>query len=59
MGCPVCNKLALLALGYTGALTWFAPAQPWLAVAGIAFLGYALRSRLMGEVTCPVAKDPK
>src|SRR5699024_932277 len=28
VGCPVCNKIALLALGYSGALTWFAPAQP-------------------------------
>ena len=57
VGCPVCNKLALLALGYTGALTWFAPAQPWLAVAGIALLGYALRARLLGEVTCPVPRQ--
>lgn len=57
VGCPVCNKLALLALGYTGALTWFAPAQPWLAGAGVALLGYALRARLVGEVRCPMLKD--
>jgi hypothetical protein len=31
VGCPVCNKIALLALGYTGALTYFAPLQPLLA----------------------------
>ncbi len=54
VGCPVCNKLALLALGYTGALTWFAPAQPWLALAGIGLLGYALHRRLGGEVACAV-----
>lgn len=54
VGCPVCNKLALLALGYTGALQWFAPIQPWLAVAGVGLLGYALHRRLNGEIACPV-----
>lgn len=53
VGCPVCNKFALLALGYSGALRWFAPAQPWLAVAGLALLVYALRRRLRGELACP------
>jgi len=52
VGCPVCNKIALLALGYTGALQWFAPVQPFLAVAGIALLAYALHRRLQGEVSC-------
>ncbi len=33
VGCPTCNKLAVVALGSTGALDWFAPAQPVLAVA--------------------------
>lgn len=57
VGCPVCNKVALLALGYTGALQWFAPLQPWLAVAGIALLAYALSRRLATEATgaCAVA----
>ncbi len=57
VGCPVCNKIALLALGYTGALQWFAPLQPWLAVAGIALLAYALSRRLATEATgvCAVA----
>jgi hypothetical protein len=50
----VCNKLALIALGYTGALQWFAPVQPVLAVAGIVLLAYALRRRLAGEIACPV-----
>lgn len=31
VGCPVCNKLALVALGYSGALQYFAPIQPYLA----------------------------
>ena len=38
VGCPVCNKLALIALGYTGALQWFAPVQPFLGVAAIGLL---------------------
>jgi threonine/homoserine/homoserine lactone efflux protein len=54
VGCPVCNKLVLLALGTTGALTWFEPVQPLLQLAGIALLTYALVRRLRGERTCPV-----
>lgn len=55
LGCPVCNKLALLALGYAGALQWFAPAQPYLAVLGIIGLVWAFRRRLQGEVACAVS----
>ncbi|MPV50868.1 hypothetical protein GCG21_12780 [Pseudactinotalea sp. HY160] len=53
VGCPVCNKIALFALGYTGALQWFAPAQPILAAAAIALSGAALLVRLRGQVWCP------
>lgn len=52
VGCPVCNKIVLLALGYTGALQWFAPVQPLLALGGVALLGYALWRRLRGEIAC-------
>jgi len=54
VGCPVCNKIALLALGATGAVRWFAPFQPFLGLAAVALLGYALRRRLAGERACPV-----
>ncbi len=54
VGCPVCNKLAVLALGYTGAMTWFAPLQPLLAVAALALSGVAVVARLRGQVACPV-----
>ena len=57
VGCPVCNKLVLLALGTTGAMQWFAPLQPVLAVAGVVLLGWALLVRLRGEVACPVGLD--
>lgn len=52
VGCPVCNKIALLALGYTGALTWFAPVQPVLAIASLVFILVALVWRLRGQVSC-------
>lgn len=52
VGCPVCNKLVLLALGASGAVNWFAPVQPFLALASIALMAYALWARLGAEVAC-------
>ena len=54
IGCPTCNKLVLIALGTSGAITWFEPVQPFLAVGGIAILGYALRRRLQTAASCEV-----
>lgn len=54
VGCPVCNKIALLALGYSGALTWFAPAQPFLATLALVLSVLAVIWRLKGQVACPV-----
>ncbi len=54
VGCPVCNKIVLLALGASGALQWFAPIQPVLAVVAVALLAYSLKVRLAGERACPV-----
>ena len=54
VGCPVCNKLVLLALGTSGAMSFFAPLQPILAVASIGLMAYAVRTRLRGEVACAV-----
>ena len=42
VGCPVCNKLVVLALGTSGAITYFEPAQPWLGGLSVVLLGYAL-----------------
>ncbi|RBM22745.1 hypothetical protein [Streptomyces sp. PT12] len=58
VGCPVCNKLALLALGYSGAITWFAPIQPFLALGALILTGVALVWRLRGQVACPVRPEP-
>lgn len=52
VGCPVCNKLVLIALGYSGAIQYFAPIQPYLALIGIALLMYSLRMRLNNEYSC-------
>lgn len=56
IGCPVCNKIALLALGYSGALSYFAPVQPWLGVLGLVLLVVSLVYRLSGQVACPVPR---
>lgn len=55
VGCPTCNRLAVVALGSTGALDWFAPAQPILAVLSIVLLGWALRARLRSATECRIA----
>jgi hypothetical protein len=55
VGCPVCNKLVLIALGYSGAIQYFAPIQPYLAFTGIALLMYSLRMRLNNEYSCSIS----
>jgi hypothetical protein len=52
VGCPVCNKLVLVALGSAGAVTWFEPVQPVLQGAAVLLLLWALRQRLRGERAC-------
>jgi hypothetical protein len=52
IGCPVCNKIALLLLGTTGALNLYAPIQPYLGAIGITLLALALAIRLRGEISC-------
>ncbi len=56
VGCPVCNKLVVLALGTSGALRYFEPVQPLLGLASLALLGATawLRLRLLyrGCVAC-------
>lgn len=59
VGCPVCNKLVLLALGTSGALSWFAPLQPMLQALALGLLAWALRTRLRGELTCPLTDPPR
>jgi hypothetical protein len=52
IGCPVCNKIALVLLGTSGALTVFAPIQPVIGAVSLALLAgtllWRLRSRARG-----------
>ena len=59
VGCPVCNKLVLLALGTSGAMQWFAPVQPLLSIAAAGALAWALHLRLQGERACRVTPAGK
>ena len=54
VGCPICNKLVVMAVGVTGALNWFAPLQPLLAVGSLGLLGYALRARRRTADACRI-----
>jgi hypothetical protein len=42
IGCPTCNKVIVLLLGSSGALTWFQPVQPFLGLLSIGLLGVAV-----------------
>jgi hypothetical protein len=57
IGCPVCNKVALVLLGTSGALTVWAPLQPIIGAASLvllaATLAWRFRSRRAGGA-CPV-----
>jgi len=57
VGCPVCNQLVVALLGSSGALSWWAPAQPFVGAAAIGLVLWALRTRLATyELTaCPIA----
>jgi hypothetical protein len=52
IGCPVCNKVALVLLGWSGAMTVYAPIQPVIGAASlvllVATLAWRLRSRARG-----------
>lgn len=56
IGCPMCNKIALLLLGASGAMSVWAPIQPWIATASLVLLlataGWRLRMRARGGA-CP------
>jgi len=58
VGCPICNKLVVLALGVSGATTWFAPFQPVLALGSLGLLVFALRIRLRNEYFCEMPSTP-
>lgn len=54
VGCPICNKLVVAAVGISGALNLWLPLQPVLGAASVLLLAWALRRRLRGAGACPV-----
>lgn len=54
VGCPICNKLVVMAIGVSGALTWFAPLQPFLAAGSLGLLAYALWARRRAQAACRI-----
>lgn len=54
VGCPICNKIVVAAIGISGALNIWAPVQPVLGVLSLGLLGWALSRRLRGERACTV-----
>jgi len=46
IGCPICNKVVVAALGVSGALSYFAPLQPIIGAVSVALLGATLAWRL-------------
>jgi hypothetical protein len=50
-------RWSVVALGTSGALTWFAPVQPYLGLVALGLLAWALRTRLRGEVACGLDLD--
>jgi hypothetical protein len=59
VGCPICNKLVVMAVGVSGALNWFAPIQPVLAAGSLGLLGYALIARRRTAIACKVPAAPR
>lgn len=52
VGCPICNKLVVMAIGTSGALSYFEPLQPVLGVAAVVIPALALRRRLRSLTLC-------
>jgi len=50
VGCPICNKLVVLLLGISGALTVFGPAQLYLGVLSLVLLAWTFRLRVRAVV---------
>lgn len=56
VGCPSCNGLVVAALGTSGALSIWAPVQPYVAVLAIGLVAYAAARRLRAEQSCLLSK---
>jgi hypothetical protein len=50
VGCPICNKLVVLLLGVSGALSVFGPAQLYLGALSLVLLAWTFRLRVQAVV---------
>lgn len=53
VGCPICNKLVVGLIGVSGALSYWAPMQPFLGMLSVGLLMTGLSMRLRGQQSCP------
>lgn len=54
VGCPICNKLVVALVGVSGALNYFGPIQPLLALVSLILLSVGLVIRMRWRPTCPI-----
>ncbi|WP_197480623.1 hypothetical protein [Rhodococcus sp. EPR-157] len=59
VGCPICNKLVVMAIGVSGALDLWAPVQPVIGIVSVGVMVWALRLRIQGERACPTPRVGK
>lgn len=62
VGCPVCNKVVVAAIGSSGALTFFAPLQLYIGIGSILLLLVALLLRartFVGSCAVPPGSGPR
>jgi len=63
IGCPICNKIVVAALGVSGALTVFAPLQPLFGAGSVALLAgtlaWRLRVRARGCARCALTAEAR
>lgn len=55
VGCPICNKVAVLLLGTSGALNFFGPSQMFIGIGSLVLLAWTLLLRAQSVAgACPV-----
>lgn len=55
IGCPICNKLIVAVIGTSGALSYFAPIQPFLGLMAVLLAAFGLLIRFAGLAQgCPL-----
>lgn len=59
VGCPVCNKVVLAAVGTSGALGVWAPIQPYLAAVSLGLLAVAVAYRWRRRDCGPQCAGPR